>query len=137
VLGADGLGGFIWPEHLAAYDAIFTLLAAVQLTVAAGASLSEIRRQLPMGFHRETTVPCPWDVKGEVMRRLVEGHQGERVDLTDGLKVLFDRGYALVLPDADTPHYRVVVSGADSAEVDLQLHRFSELVQGTVQSAVR
>jgi len=137
VLGADGLGGFVWPDHLAAYDAIFTLLAAVQLTVSAGASLSQLRRELPMGVHRETSVPCPWDVKGEVMRRLVEEYQGQRVDLTDGLKVLFDRGYALVLPDADTPHYRVVVSGADSSEVDQQLHRFSELVQGTVQSALQ
>ncbi len=137
VLGADGLGGFIWPDHLAAYDAMFTLLAAIQMSVELDTPLSQIRRQLPVGYHQQQTVPCPWEVKGEVMRRLAEAHRHERVDLTDGLKVLFDAGYVLVLPDADTPRYRVIASGADPDRMAELLHSFVEEVQGTVDSAVR
>ncbi len=135
VLGADATGGFVWPDHLAAYDAMFTLLAAVQLVVEMGTSLSQIRRRLPVGFHEGRAVPCPWDVKGEVMRRLVEAHRADRVDLTDGLKVLFDRGYALVLPDADTPSYRIIASGADHTSVVGTLQRFEDEVKATVQLA--
>lgn len=70
------------------------------------------------------------------MRRLAEAHHHERVDLTDGLKVLFGSGYVLVLPDADTPRYRVIASGAESREMTERLHQFVEEVQETVQSAV-
>ena len=136
VLGADGLGGFVWPDHLAAYDAMFALLATIQMSAQLDTSLSEVRRQLPMGFHEEVAVPCPWEVKGEVMRRLAEAHRHERVDLTDGLKLLYESGYVLVLPDADTPRYRVIASGAEVGEMTERLHRYVEEVQGTVQSAV-
>ncbi|MHB8393962.1 MAG: sugar phosphate nucleotidyltransferase [Candidatus Dormibacteria bacterium] len=135
VIGADGTGGFVWPDHLAAYDAMFTLLAAIQLVVEMGTSLSQIRRRLPVGSHEERTVPCPWGVKGEVMRRLVEAHRTDRVDLTDGLKVLSDSGYALVLPDADTPRYRVIASGADHDSVASTLQRYEDEVKATVNLA--
>jgi mannose-1-phosphate guanylyltransferase/phosphomannomutase len=133
VLGADGNGGFVWPAHLAAYDAIFTLLATVQLMATLGDRLSEVRRQLPPAFHLEREVECPWDVKGEVMRLMVEARRGDIVDLTDGLKVERRGGYVLVLPDADAARYRVISSGSDLGAVERGLDEFSRELEETVR----
>ncbi|HUY54887.1 MAG TPA: sugar phosphate nucleotidyltransferase [Candidatus Nanopelagicaceae bacterium] len=135
-LGADGTGGFVWPAHLAAYDAMFTLLAAIQLMVELGEGLSQLRRQLPVGFHLQRDVACPWEVKGEVMRLMVEAHRQDRVDLTDGLKVRREDGFTLVLPDADAPCYKVISSGADSALAQRSLEDFAAELQATVQGSV-
>ncbi|EQD30301.1 mannose-1-phosphate guanyltransferase, partial [mine drainage metagenome] len=136
-LGADGTGGFVWPAHLAAYDAMFTLLAAVRLMVELGDRLSEVRRQLPVGFHVQRDVACPWEVKGQVMRLLVEAHRQDTVDLTDGLKVRREEGFTLVLPDAGAPRYRVISSGADLAAAERSLEQFSEELLETVRRSTK
>ena len=55
----------------------------------------------------ELDVPMPWEVKGTVMRRLLERQNGGEVDVTDGVKVYRGRDWALVLPDPLEPLVRV------------------------------
>ncbi len=49
------------------------------------------------------SVHTPWDQKGMVMRTLVERSQGRELVLVDGVKVIEDDGWALVLPDPEEP----------------------------------
>ena len=86
-------------------------LVAGAMSMEDGSTVAQLRRRLPSGAHLEDEVFCPWEVKGEVMRLLVEAHRGQPVDLTDGIKVGFEGGWVLVLPDPDAPRYRVVASG--------------------------
>jgi mannose-1-phosphate guanylyltransferase/phosphomannomutase len=92
-----------------------------------------VRRQLPPAFHLEREVECPWDVKGEVMRLMVEARRGDIVDLTDGLKAERPGGYVLVLPDADAAQYRVISSGSDLGAVERGLDEFSKELEETVR----
>ncbi|MGH7759369.1 MAG: hypothetical protein ACREN7_08660, partial [Candidatus Dormibacteria bacterium] len=132
LFACDETGGFVWPSHLSAYDGIYTLLATVEMLVTQDKHLSELRRRLEPASHLEEAVACPWEVKGEVMRRLVEDYRKERLDLTDGLKVAVDGGWALVLPDPDRPSYRVIVSTRDSGGAAAELARFVGSVRETV-----
>ena len=61
-------------------------------------------------------VHTPWDQKGMVMRTLVERSQGRDLVLVDGVKVIEDDGWALVLPDPEEPLTHVwAEAGSDSA----------------------
>jgi mannose-1-phosphate guanylyltransferase/phosphomannomutase len=133
LLAFDETGGFVWPSHLAAYDAVYTLLATVEMLVTTQSRLSQLRLDLPSGTHLERSVACPWEVKGEVMRRMVEGHRGDRLDLTDGLKVGVDGGWVLVLPDPDRPSYRVIASLENEEDAARELELFSRAVSETVE----
>ncbi|HVB13930.1 MAG TPA: sugar phosphate nucleotidyltransferase [Candidatus Dormibacteraeota bacterium] len=133
----DEAGGFIWPSHLSAYDAMFTLLTTVEMLVTTQNRLSELRRELPPGAHLEASVACPWDVKGEVMRRLIDTYRSERLDLTDGLKVDIDRGWVLIIPEPDRPSYRVIVSVAGETDAERELAGFVSAVSDTVDQSVR
>jgi mannose-1-phosphate guanylyltransferase/phosphomannomutase len=114
-LAADGEGGFIWPYFFGAYDAMYTLVKLLEMRAVFQTPLSEMRRGLPVSPYITATEFCPWDVKGKVMRRLLEDHQGRHLDLVDGLKVFVDGGFVLVRPDPDEPAYHVVASVADEA----------------------
>ncbi|MGH7667035.1 MAG: sugar phosphate nucleotidyltransferase [Candidatus Dormibacteria bacterium] len=129
----DEIGGFVWPAHLSAYDAMYTLLTTVEMLVTAQTKLSQLRRELAPGGHLEAAVACPWEVKGEVMRRLVESFRTEHLDLTDGLKVSVDGGWVLILPDPDRPSYRVIVSGTSPAQAARELDKFVRAVTETVE----
>jgi len=129
----DETGGFVWPAHLSAYDAMFTLLTAVEMLVTTNSRLSDLRRELVQGAHLEGAVACPWEVKGEVMRLLVDRYHTERIDLTDGLKVELDAGWVLIIPDPDRPSYRVIVSVEGDGDAPGDLAAYVAAVAETVE----
>lgn len=113
-LGTDGEGGFVWPAFGVAFDAMFTLVKLLEMRSVYQTPLSEMRRLLPPAAYLAETEFCPWEAKGRVMRRLLEGEGGQRLDLVDGIKVFIDDGFVLVRPDPDEPAYHVVASMADA-----------------------
>ena len=56
-------------------------------------------------------IPCPWALKGLVMRVLNERLAGRDLDLTDGIKLFDERGWAQVLPDPDEPLIHLYAEG--------------------------
>jgi mannose-1-phosphate guanylyltransferase / phosphomannomutase len=111
--GSDGDGGFVWPGHLGAFDAMYTLVKLLELRAIVGIPLSVARAALPQQAYVTATEFCPWEVKGRVMRILLDRHRTDSVDLVDGIKVYVDDGFVLVRPDPDEPAYHVVASVAD------------------------
>jgi mannose-1-phosphate guanylyltransferase/phosphomannomutase len=57
------------------------------------------------------------------MRQLIQEYQAERVELLDGIKIYKDQGWALMLPDADEPYYRIYSEGF-SQEIAEELTNF-------------
>ena len=112
-IASDGEGGFAWPGHLGAFDAMYTLVKLLELRARIGVPLSEARAALPQLAYVTATEFCPREVKGRVMRILLDRHRTDSVDLVDGIKVYVDGGFVLVRPDPDEPAYHVVASVAD------------------------
>ena len=102
-LAASQSGGFIFPRFLPAYDAAATLVNLLALLTAAGPeALRAGGRASPVHIVHQA-VHTPWDQKGMVMRTLVERSQGRDLVLVDGVKIIEDDGWALVLPDPEEP----------------------------------
>jgi len=99
-------------------DAFRTLALLLQHLQDENLTLQLLAEQLP-GMHRSTySVVCPVEAKGRVMRRLMEEMKGRHLELLDGIKVLTEEGFALILPDAEKALFNIVVesrtqSGAD------------------------
>jgi mannose-1-phosphate guanylyltransferase / phosphomannomutase len=114
-LAASQSGGFIFPSFLPAYDGAATLVNLVALLTTADLKLSELVAELPPVHVVHQAVHTPWDQKGMVMRTLVERSQGRELVLVDGVKVIEDDGWALVLPDPEEPLTHVwAEAGTDS-----------------------
>jgi mannose-1-phosphate guanylyltransferase / phosphomannomutase len=109
-------GGYVFPRFLPAYDAVASLCNLLELLAPGDRPLSQLVADLPSStiIHRE--MPCPWALKGTVMRVLNERFQERETDLTDGIKVFDPRGSAQVLPDADEPLLHVYAEGATAEE---------------------
>jgi mannose-1-phosphate guanylyltransferase/phosphomannomutase len=101
-LAASVDGGFIVPNFLPAFDAIATFAKLLELLARTGTQLSKVVAGLPRTHVVHETVSTPWEQKGAVMRSLMEQADGELV-LVDGVKVVYDDGWALVLPDPEEP----------------------------------
>ena len=112
--GAVG-GGYVFPDFLPAYDAVASLAKLLELLAPVGRPLSELVAELPEPTLIHRRLACPWAKKGLVMRVLNERLAGRDVDLTDGIKMLDERGWSQVLPDPDEPLVHLYAEGETPA----------------------
>jgi len=89
----------------------------------------EVLDRLPASATTMTTVACPWEAKGRVMRRLLEEHADVAVELVDGLRLREADGWALLLPDPDEPVYRVYTEAADPDRAQALADRYTRRLQ--------
>jgi mannose-1-phosphate guanylyltransferase/phosphomannomutase len=93
-------------------------------------TLSEVIASLPPFKVIHERVPCPWEVKGTVMRRLIENSPSDQVDTTDGVKIwINETEWVLVLPDPDYPQFQIYAESASQAQALALVQRYAELVE--------
>ncbi len=131
--GAVG-GGYVFPEFLPAYDAIASLCNLLELLAPVRRPLSELVADLPAATLVHRQVPCPWALKGVVMRVLTERLRDQRLDLLDGIKVFDERGWAQVLPDPDEPLIHIYAEGATKEQSEALEEEFRHMVEEIMES---
>ncbi len=109
--GASQDGGFIFSRFLPAFDASAAFVHLLGLLAGSGRRLSDLVHTLPRVHISHEAVVTPWEQKGGVMRSMVERNKDRSLVLVDGVKVLHDDGWALVLPDPEEPVTHVWAEG--------------------------
>jgi mannose-1-phosphate guanylyltransferase/phosphomannomutase len=131
--GAVG-GGYVFPEFIPAYDAMASLCKLLELLAPVGRPLSELVAELPAPTLVHRQLHCPFALKGVVMRVLTERLRDLRLDLTDGVKVYEERGWAQLLPDPDEPLLHIYAEGAtqdDSRALEAKYRALAEEIMET------
>jgi mannose-1-phosphate guanylyltransferase/phosphomannomutase len=131
--GAVG-GGYVFPEFIPAYDAIASLCKLLELLAPVSRPLSELIAELPASTLVHRQLHCPFALKGLVMRVLTERLKDRRLDLTDGIKVFDERGWAHVLPDPDEPLLHLYAEGGSVEESKALESEFRALVEQIMDS---
>jgi mannose-1-phosphate guanylyltransferase/phosphomannomutase len=131
--GAVG-GGYVFPQFLPGYDAVASLANLLELLAPVDQPLSELVGSLPHSALVHRRVHCPWGLKGTVMRVLHERLEGRELDLTDGIKVFDERGWAQVLPDPDEPIVHVYAEGRSEQESETLQGELSAIVEEIVHA---
>lgn len=93
------------------FDALAGLVKIIEYLCKNKTPLTEIMEEIPTFHVSKKKIFCPWELKGKVMRTLITEKSDEKVELLDGVKFIMDRGWVLVLPDADMPLCRVYSEG--------------------------
>ncbi|HZL04217.1 MAG TPA: hypothetical protein VFE45_02135, partial [Coriobacteriia bacterium] len=125
-------GGFVFPDFLASYDAIMTLGMLLHQLDSAGVGLDEVVAGLPPFSLRHRTVFCPFDRKGAVMRQMAEHGQSRNVEMTEGVRVTEEDGWALVLPHATEALVDVFVEGESDDAADEIADNYVALVERSI-----
>ncbi|MGI8686695.1 MAG: mannose-1-phosphate guanyltransferase, partial [Acidimicrobiales bacterium] len=122
-------GGYIFPSFLPAYDSVATLVNLLAMLAATGLRLSKVVSQSPRAHIAHQSVATPWEQKGLVMRTMVERMKDEELVLIDGVKVVYDDGWALVLPDPEEPLTHVWAEGSTAGEARSRSQEFARRIR--------
>jgi len=101
------------------------LVNLISLLTSTGRKLSELVAAMPPVRIAHQSVHTPWDQKGMLMRTLVERSQGRELVLVDGVKVIEDDGWALVLPDPDEPLTHVWAEAPSAARAEARAMEYA------------
>ena len=131
-------GGCIWPDFLPAYDAAVTLIKLLDLLAAVDRPLSSIVERLPEIHLVHETIVTPWERKGTVMREIVEragsGPErkagGRELELIDGVKVIDDDHWALVLPDPEEALTHVWAEAENDVDARRLAQEYAQRIRG-------
>ena len=67
-------------------------------------------QELPEYFYLKKEIPCKWDDKGNVIRRLTEDRK-EGIELKEGVRFIDDEGWVLIIPDEEKPIFNLYIEG--------------------------
>jgi mannose-1-phosphate guanylyltransferase/phosphomannomutase len=124
-LAGDTDGGFIFPEFHPAFDALYGFAKLLELLAVQETSLGAVVKSLPEYHMASETVPCPWEIKGRIMRILTEEASNYRTELIDGIKMYREDGsWVLILPDASEPNFRIYAEAPTQDRADDLVHRY-------------
>jgi len=130
ILATDANGHFIFPDFLPAADGMMAIARLLEYLAIQGEPLSSVVARLPAFHMAVRTVPCPWEAKGKVMRRLNEQFKDYRSDSLDGVKVFLQEDeWVLVLPDPDTPQFYLYVEAPTDRLAQDLADKYSRVVQ--------
>jgi mannose-1-phosphate guanylyltransferase/phosphomannomutase len=131
---ANQEGGYIFPAFLPAYDAVATLVRVLALLAHTGERMSRVVAALPRVHVSHEAVVTPWEKKGQVMRMVMEFSKDRQLVLVDGVKVLHDDGWALVVPDPEEPMTHVWAEGPSDAGARSRAQEYARRIRNLLRS---
>jgi len=118
VFVGDAFGGFIFPRFQPAFDAMLATLKILELLALSDLTLHEAIRHVPKRVTSREQIPCPWEMKGTLMRTLIEETKHEQVELLDGVKIHLGKDWAAIYPDQDKPFFHILAEADSRVRVD-------------------
>ncbi|XEC95204.1 sugar phosphate nucleotidyltransferase [Paenibacillus tarimensis] len=117
------------------WDGLYTLIHIMKLMQEKELKLSQLVDLIPDFALLKEKVDCPWTEKGRVMRFLMEQTKGKTVELIDGIKIIQDSGWTLILPDSEEPIFRVITSGVNQQAAKELAATYTKMIKEYRQKA--
>jgi mannose-1-phosphate guanylyltransferase/phosphomannomutase len=109
---------FGFPKFQPHFDGLFSAAKVMELTARAELSLDQAFAMLPKHTYHHLQMPCPWESKGRLMRRMSEDAVDKQASFTDGVRIDTDHGWVLVLPDQHRPIAHIFVEAEERRDAD-------------------
>ncbi len=97
-------------QYILNFDSIWATGRIIDYLVGNNTTLDRIMGELPEYFYLKKEVPCKWNDKGSIIRRLTED-SGEGTELKEGVRFIDDKGWALIIPDEERPVFNLYTEG--------------------------
>jgi len=127
VIGGEGNGGIIFPEHQYCRDGAMTVAKVLEIMTERRKKISELVQEIPKRYMDKTKVTCRnRDATMQQIRSSVTGN----IDTTDGVKIWYDDGWLLIRPSGTEPIIRIFVEAETKRRASDLLEAGKQLTKG-------
>ena len=97
-------------QYILNFDGIWATGRLLDYLIGYNVTLNRLVQELPEYFYKKKEIPCKWDHKGNIIRRLSEDNK-DKVELIEGIRFIEDKGWALLIPDEEKPVFNLYIEG--------------------------
>jgi phosphomannomutase/phosphoglucomutase len=133
VMGGEGNGGLIYPRHQFCRDGAMTAAMMARILTETGTPLSILLDQLPQYTMIKEKISTPHRYR--VLERLGTTFSGEKLDRTDGIKIIRDQAWALIRASGTEPLIRVMVESSRKKNAEDLYREVHESVETALREA--
>lgn len=119
-------------QLLLSFDAFAGLVKIIEYLCISNSTLGQLLSEIPDIYTARKSVHCPWENKGMVMRTIISSHKEKKLELLDGIKLYFNTGWVLILPDADSPTFRIISEANSSDAAEELCNKYCNIVERIV-----
>ena len=106
-IGGEGNGGIICPEVNYTRDAVAGMALILGYMAQRNMKISELACEIPRYYFAKNKIETSQDKLNQIMLNTEKLYQSEKIDKTDGIKIIFDRAWAHVRKSGTEPIIRV------------------------------
>jgi len=126
-------GGFIFPKFQVSFDAMLSVAKLLEYLAKEGRKIESIMAEIPKTKISKMEIDCPNELKGKIMRALMEENGHNPVELIDGVKIYHKKDWILVLPHTNMPSIRLEVESSDEDTSRKMLDVYSGKIRGLIR----
>lgn len=122
-------GQFSFPKFQPAFDGMFAVAKIMELVATNDLTLAKAAAGIPYRTFLQSRLPCAWELKGGVMRKMSEDSLDKEASFVDGIKVHYGKDWLLLLPDQYKPVIHLVAQTEDPKAAERLIDDYSRKVE--------
>ena len=128
VFGGEENGGLIFPDMQLCRDGGMAIARMLEAIISNG-PLSEQLSVLPVYHTVKSKLHCPDNMKSDLAMHFATSVDGVTVDMTDGVKLIYDDGWVLLRASGTEPLFRVYSESKDRAVAESRAQKYLDMAE--------
>lgn len=134
VFGGEETGGFVFPEFQKGFDGIFSSAKIVEILAREDERLTKLYTNLPSLYMARDSVPSPLELRGHIMRSLIEEFRDREIDTIDGIKIFYDDTWILMHPSSEEPVIDLYAEAPSEEAANKAVQEHAERIRALVKT---
>jgi mannose-1-phosphate guanylyltransferase/phosphomannomutase len=120
-------------QYILNFDGIWATGKIIDYLIENNATLNKMIQELPEYYYLKKEIPCKWNEKGNIIRRLAEDKK-EHIELNEGVRFIDDKGWALIVPDDEKPLFNLYIEAYDEEYAEELLTKYDDKIRDLLKS---
>ncbi len=129
IFGGEETGGFVFPEFQKGFDGVFASAKIIDILTREDVKLSKLYSDMPNLYMARQAVPCSLELRGRIMRSLIEEFGDRRIDTIDGIKVFYDDTWILMHPSSEEPVINLYAESSTKEAANRLVDEYAEKIR--------
>ncbi len=121
----DNEGGYIYSKFMPAFDGIYSAVKLLEMLARLNTTIKNEMRYIEPTYFEYKIIPCPTELKGFIMRKLIEKYRDENALFIDGIKLIKPNGWVLAYPASEGAHFEIFSESREKDEALALINQFS------------
>jgi len=134
VFGGEESGGFVFPEFQKGFDGIFSSAKMAEILTRENVKLSRLYSDMPNLFMAKDFVPSPLELRGQIMRSLIEEFHDRQIDTIDGIKVFYDDTWILMHPSSEEPVINLYAEAPSKEAANRAIQEYADKIRALMKT---